>query len=50
MKAKGSKAPQKPAKEKDLWKNPSYKNMLNPYESKYPQPPKNASSKKKGSR
>jgi hypothetical protein len=25
------------AKDKDLLKNPSYKNMINPYESKYPQ-------------
>jgi len=27
----------KTSKAKDLWKNPSYRNMLNPYESKYPQ-------------
>jgi hypothetical protein len=30
----------KTKKGQDLWKNPSYKNMLNPYESKYPQPKK----------
>jgi len=40
MKRKPRKAKKKMAKEKDLWKNPSYKNMLNPYESKYPQPKK----------
>jgi hypothetical protein len=22
----------------NLWKNPSYRNLINPYESKYPQP------------
>ncbi len=34
---KNLKATKSPTPEKDLWKNPSYKNMLNPYESKYPQ-------------
>lgn len=40
MRTKKPKTRKKPGKEKDLWKNPSYKNMLNPYESKYPQPKK----------
>jgi len=40
MKPKKLKPKRKPAQEKDLWKNPSYRNMLNPYESKYPQPKK----------
>lgn len=25
-------------KHPNLWKNPSYRNLINPYESKYPQP------------
>ncbi|GEM_PF-3530585 len=40
MKPKKPKSRKKRDKEKDLWKNPSYRNMLNPYESKYPQPKK----------
>jgi hypothetical protein len=30
----------KGSQETNLLKNPSYKNMVNPYESKYPQPKK----------
>ena len=33
-------------KTKDLWKNPSYRNMVNPYESKYPQGKKAKSNSK----
>ncbi len=40
MKLKKPKTKKTPNKGKDLWKNPSYRNMLNPYESKYPQPKK----------
>jgi hypothetical protein len=40
MKQKKKKTKGSSKKGKDLWKNPSYKNMLNPYESKYPQPKK----------
>ena len=44
MKSKKQKVKKGGRNGKDLWKNPSYKNMLNPYESKYPQ------AKKKGTR
>jgi hypothetical protein len=50
MKPKKGKNKKTPGKEKGLWKNPSYRNMLNPYESKYPQPSKRPDSKKKGHR
>jgi hypothetical protein len=40
MKQKMNKSKKTSKKEKDLWKNPSYRNMINPYESKYPQPKK----------
>jgi hypothetical protein len=33
-------------KNQDLWKNPSYRNMINPYESKYPQPRKKITTKR----
>jgi hypothetical protein len=39
MKVKNPKK-KKLLKTQDLWKNPSYRNMVNPYESKYPQPRK----------
>ena len=37
MKPKTRKNKRTRSKANDLWKNPSYRNMLNPYESKYPQ-------------
>jgi hypothetical protein len=46
MKAKNPKKKAKTPKNKDLWANPSYRNMLNPYESKYPQGKKPSSAKK----
>jgi len=40
VKSKAPKNKKVSKKVKDLWKNPSYRNMINPYESKYPQPKK----------
>jgi hypothetical protein len=42
LKAKTPHKKTKSSKVKNLWANPSYRNMLNLYESKYPQgkPPK----------
>ncbi|HUO58888.1 MAG TPA: hypothetical protein VMV05_11995 [bacterium] len=36
-KRQAKKSASRTPKTKDLWKNPSYRNMVNPYESKYPQ-------------
>lgn len=37
MKRKTTKPKNNSKNKKNLWKNPSYRNMINPYESKYPQ-------------